>query len=550
MCRNRLFNFAFLRIYPVESTPLSNSVITDIVVDSYLNKDINGSLVNQLNTGDTAKLTIHKIKGGFNGENQWGVEKGDVSGEPLDGIAFDIYKLDPDLTTLQGWKDYDGISGKSVNELVKGKEPVATVTTATVGGEKGVATFEGEVGVYAVVENLEKSETKGYTPAAPFITALPFTTEDGTAWNKDVHVYPKNQENKATKTVKDQGVQASQDSLYTISGTVPAVPDNHEGKYFDGYSLLDVYEGDKWAPKVEGIKAFIKAGDERTVTLDAGDFKVSTPTDYTTTEDVTNDKAFTISLTRSGLDKLEKAVKDNKGATVTVEADVPGTVNEGIKPGDLVNKARIFPPNIANPNWDRSNTPDDPNNPPTTPSEETEVVSEYGAIDLLKVSSEDDAALAGATFELHKCENGGARGDQAKLLDEKKSTPIEVAGKTSWTTDDQGKLTITGIQLEDWFDGAKQEDVFDYCLVEIKAPEGFELLPKPVNAQVNTEVRGGTAAELTSMTVANVPTTTQTFKLPATGEWGRWWLIGGGTLALLIAAGFAVQAANRKESAA
>lgn len=177
-------------------------------------------------------------------------------------------------------------------------------------------------------------------------------------------------------------------------------------------------------------------------------------------------------------------------------------------------------------------------------------MSEYGAIDLLKVSSEDDAALAGATFELHKCENGGARGDQAKLLDEKKSAPVAVGGKTSWTTNDQGKLTITGIQLEDWFDGAKQEDTFDYCLVETKAPEGFELLPKPVNAQVNMDVRGGTAVELASMTVANVPTTTQTFKLPATGEWGRWWLIGGGTLALLIAAGFAVQAANRKETAA
>ena len=104
---------------------------------------VSGSLVNQLNIGDTAKLTIHKIKGGFNGENPWGVAKEGVSGEPLDGIAFDIYKLDPDLTTLQGWKDYDALSGQSVSELIERKEPVATVTTATVGGEKGVATFEG-----------------------------------------------------------------------------------------------------------------------------------------------------------------------------------------------------------------------------------------------------------------------------------------------------------------------------------------------------------------------------------------------------------------------
>lgn len=513
--------------------------------------EVNASLVNQLNKGDEATLTIHKIAGGFQGTNQWGVEK-DVAGTPLDGVAFDIYRVpNVDLTTVQGWHDYNALQGKALSEFMTPENKVDTVKTAN----GGVAKYTTDVGVYVVAENLDASDesVKGkYSPAAPFMTALPFTTENGGSWNRNVHVYPKNQENNATKTVADKGTQASQQNTYTISGSVPTIPANHEGKYFDGYSLLDIFETGQWEPNKDTIEAYIKVGEKRTA-LEAGDFQVSDTVDYA---DEAGKQAFTISLTRAGLDKLETAVKGAGTTQVRLEADVKGAVAKGVDVGDLVNKATVFPPNIAEPNWDRSKEPDDPNTPPTTPPEETEVVSKYGAIDILKVSSENnEKTLAGATFELHKCVNGGKRGEQSALLDEKNSQPVKVGGNTEWTTGADGKLTITGIQLEDWYDGDAQTDEFDYCLVETKAPEGFELLPKPINAQVNQATLGATegpvtSVEFASLNVENVPTTTQTFKLPATGEWGRWWLIGGGTLALLVAAGFTVQAVNRRGESA
>lgn len=512
--------------------------------------EVNASLVNQLNEGDEATLTIHKIAGGFQGTNQWGVEQ-DVAGTPLDGVAFDIYRVpDVDITTIQGWHDYNALQDKPLSEFMTPDNKVDTVKTAN----GGVATYTAPVGVYVVAENLDASDdaVKGkYSPAAPFMTALPFTTQNGSSWNRNVHVYPKNQENNATKTVADKDVQASQQNTYTISGSVPTIPADHEGNYFDGYSLLDVFEAGQWEPNKDTIEAYIKVGENRTA-LEAGDFQISDTVDYA---DEAGKQAFTISLTRAGLDKLETAVKEAGTTQVRLEADIKGTVAAGVDVGDLVNKATVFPPNTAQPNWDRSDEPDEPNTPPTTPPEETEVVSKYGAIDVLKVNSENtEEALAGATFELHKCVNGGTRGEQSTLLDTNDSQPVKVGGNTSWTTGADGKLTITGIQLEDWFDGEAQTDEFDYCLVETEAPEGFELLPKPINAQVNQGSLGAsegpvTSVEFASLSVENVPTTTETFKLPATGEWGRWWLIGGGTLALILAAGFTVQAASRKKGA-
>lgn len=512
--------------------------------------EVNASLVNQLNAGDTATLTIHKLAGSFQGTNQWGVQQ-DVTGAPLDGVAFDIYRVpNVDVTTIQGWKDYPALQGKPLSSFMTPENKVDTVKTAN----GGVATYTAPVGVYVVAENLDESDesVRGkYSPATPFMTALPFTTENGGSWNRDVHVYPKNQENNATKTVADKEVQASQQNTYTISGSVPTIPADHGGKYFDGYSLLDVFESGQWTPDKDTIKAYIKVGEDRT-SLQASDIQVSETVDYT---EEAGKQAFTISLTRAGLDKLEAAVKGAGTVQVRVEADVKGTVAEGVGVGELVNEATVFPPNIAQPNWERSTKPDNPNTPPTTPPSKTTVVSKYGAIDILKVSSEDNAVLEGATFELHKCVNGGARGDQATLLDTRNSQPVKVGGKTSWTTGADGKLTITGIQLEDWYNGSAQTDEFDYCLVETKAPKGFELLPKPINAQVNQATPGastgdGATIQFASLNVENVPTTTQTFKLPTTGEWGRWWLIGGGTFALLVAAGFTIQAANRRNESA
>lgn len=503
---------------------------------------VSEDIVSQLSANDTAKLTIHKRAGNPSGTNQYGTELETAPGEPLAGAGFDVYKVnDIDLSTIEGWKAYDALRGTSPTALIEAKrvgQPVRLTTDSN-----GEASGDFAVGVYVVVENVVPA---GYTGSVPFITALPFTTADGSGWNKDVHVYPKNQELTTDKTVQDQGQHAQNTITYTLGASVPPVPAAPQGTpYFDGFSLLDIYDPAKWTPDTESITAQIVAG-TATTQLEAGDFQVSAPVAYTKE---TGKNAFTISLTASGLRKLENAARGND--PVRLEATVEGQLAADLVPGPLQNKMSVIPPNVAVPNWDRSNEPDDPNDPPEDPTPETEVESRFGQINVTKVSSrQDTTTLAGATFELHKCENNNTAGQPGKRLAD--SEALTINGANSWTTDAEGKFTITGIQLEDFYNGGPKgeatiPDEFDYCLVETKAPEGYELLPEPILVPVNTTM---TAANYTlDSQIANVPTTTDTFRLPSTGEWGRWWLVGLGALAILAAAGVIV-ANNRRNDAA
>ena len=505
--------------------------------------DVNANLVSQLSKDTKAKLTIHKIKGGFSGiDGQWGTEQ-QIPGDPLEGVAFDVYKIaDIDLTSVEGWKKYSELDPASANTYATEANYVKTLKTDS----NGVASETFPLGVYVVKENLAKSDVEGtLTPAAPFITALPFTTKDGSGWNKDVHVYPKNQELTSEKTVKDEGKHAQGTVSYDLAGTIPPVPANHEGKYFDGYSLVDIYDPKKWTPKTDSIKVQVTADGEKALDLGAGDFQVSEPKAYAKEA---GKNAFTISLTRAGLDKVEAQAKSGK--QIRLVATVEGDLAKDLVPGELENKMSVIPPNTSTPDWKRSEKPDDPDNPPEDPTPETEVKSKYGKINITKVDSkESKTTLAGAEFQLHKCKPVNEAGKEGELLDPK-ADPLTVNGANKWTTDAEGKFTITGIQLEDWFDGKAQTDNFDYCLVETKAPEGYELLPKPVLVPVNSNTPESNATPFTlTSNIGNVKTTTGTFKLPSTGEWGRWWLVGLGVLAILAAAGV-ITANNRRNTSA
>ena len=46
-------------------------------------------------------------------------------------------------------------------------------------------------------------------------------------------------------------------------------------------------------------------------------------------------------------------------------------------------------------------------------------------------------------------------------------------------TDDQGAATFKGLQASDFYDNAAQTDLITYCLVETKAPAGFNLDATP-----------------------------------------------------------------------
>ena len=119
-------------------------------------------------------------------------------------------------------------------------------------GDDGSAKFaDVERGLYVVVEDLAGStkimngqvevKKEKITPIAPFAVTLPMTNPEGTAWNSDVHVYPKNQENELNKTVVDKGVTTGNTFTYTLSTKSTGADTNGDNK-MDAADVGNVYE--------------------------------------------------------------------------------------------------------------------------------------------------------------------------------------------------------------------------------------------------------------------------------------------------------------------
>lgn len=149
---------------------------------------------NAVDVPTSATLTIHKYDldettanqsriGNTSGLTGTTADGSGANGKPLAGVEFTIY--------------YQGGLGTAVPETPDTSTATkATKTTGTDG--TAVFTIDGTtlpVGLYYVVET--NKPAKVTTKADPFYVYLPMTVQNvsdnsGTAWNSDVHVYPKN----------------------------------------------------------------------------------------------------------------------------------------------------------------------------------------------------------------------------------------------------------------------------------------------------------------------------------------------------------------------
>ncbi|MDU2151278.1 MAG: SpaH/EbpB family LPXTG-anchored major pilin, partial [Varibaculum cambriense] len=212
-------------------------------------------------------LTVHKYLGATSSLPHNGTKlteeqlKTLTSQKPLEGVKFDLYKVkDVDVSTndgvavaskignmvLPGDVVEKGIQVDGKNYTLEAATPASATTNAQGEAVFTVPNVGLAEGVYVVVENLKDSgnlktadgdvDKAKVTPAAPFAVSVPMTKPDGTGLNKDVHVYPKNQVNDLTKTVKDAGKNVGDDIVYTISTTSTGADTN--GK--DGINREDL----------------------------------------------------------------------------------------------------------------------------------------------------------------------------------------------------------------------------------------------------------------------------------------------------------------------
>lgn len=433
-------------------------------------------------------LTVHKYLGATSSLPHDGTAlteeqlKGLTSQKPLQGVKFKLYQVEGvDVNTndgvavaskignmtLPGDVVDKGIEVDGKKYTLKAANPAEMITNAQGEAVFTVTNVGLPNGVYVVVEDLADSgnlktadgdvDKAKVTPAAPFAVSMPMTKPDGTGLNKDVHVYPKNQVNDLTKTVMDKGVNthdaANKEFTYTLSTTSTGADANADGK-MDKDDLGRVYEiVDQLPANVEYVKTTAKIAGNDTTDFDATTAKAGNPERTTVT----------VAFKNGGLDTIAAGAKVEVTFTVKLNS-VPAD-------GLTKNTGQLFPNK-----WSKDN-----GKPVVSP----EVVTKHGDIVIKKVNK-DDVALKGAEFDVYL--DNSANKDCSEYGDK-----IVASGET----DDQGLVSIKGLQLTNWINGKEvpAQEQHPYCLVETKAPSGYQLLPKPIKFSLT---KAGTVANLTA----------------------------------------------------
>lgn len=473
-----------------------------------------------------------------------------ASAKPINGITFDIYKVKPSATG-----DYPGDRPYRLNGTTLTDASTATFevthegaqTTAGTNGDgtdKGQADFDGlDQGVYLVVEQPSDLVT---SPAEPFVVAVPMTNAAGDGWLTDVHVYPKNEDMSIKKEVTspDLSVNVGDTVSYAITPTVPsqivAVDFNADGTPnvdADNNPVLNDVEDAR-------ISYVITDTLDGALTLDPASVKVyglASATDATGTEITTgwtlgkdaggND--FTIKFDAAGRLALYKA--DYKALRIEFSA----TVNKNILERDKHEVGNTASVDFVN-RWG-----DDPKH-----KEDSSEDLHTATLDILKKDASGETKLSGAHFKIALSQADAEAGTYLRVPAGEKnvSNPSKVmrpaddgyGSGEDWEliSDGVGKLQFQGIQDFKGSDNTDASAYLSYWLVETQAPEGYNLLDKPVQVDFKDK---DTSNAGNSYTVSYTIENTNEFVLPLTGGAGTMLLtvagvalVGGGIVALLF----------------
>lgn len=440
-------------------------------------------------------LKIHKLKGleTKNPSNGLPLEQNPEGTEAVTGVKFTVSKVkDIDLKTDEGWKKVKDQTPESVKGNVENPQ---TITT-----EDGVATAKDLApGLYLVEEEANPKDNQGnaLVKSAPFLITLPLThPTERTRWLDEVHVYPKNQatEKPVKKIASDKPVNVGDTITYTIESKIPTLP---EGKSLTGYNVLDRLPKELADGKVAKVE------------LDGEDF-----TYYNV---ATKGNALMVKVFEDTVAAFSELA--GKTLKVTIEA----TVKEAPQ-GTLDNESFVLP-NDPGTDYDIENGP--------VPTPSNKVKSMFGKVNVVKQGEDENTKLKDATFQLHRCD------DKNKAV----AGPIKVDGKTDFVTGEEGTVSISGIHLGNVQPNEEGTDTYtdvwansgkNFCLVETKAPEGYELLAEPVKIELTAD--GNTQQLVTAdSTIKNVKHNGG-FNLPMTGGIGTWVSIIAGLLGLAAAA--------------
>ena len=462
--------------------------------------------------------------------------------KPLPGAEFTIYKIATlDTTNSNAQLTYtvgdaykavftaqnvtiDNLNNQSatkLEEVAKALKDVATTgTTGTTvaTGSDGFATFtinKADYGLYLVVETKAPQDgVINYVAGNPFFVEVPKTSADGSSWEYDITVTPKNAKTTVTKKIvvtrDDQEVEIDADTVktddvikYVVRGTIPyfSATELEEENGTASVTITDTLSGglvfnpDALNFKVEVLNA-------------SGDVVKDITEKFTTSF---NEKKTVLTATTS--DKATLSAYNGQDIKVTYSAKVDSVVAGTAG----VNKAQIG-------------------------TEQSSVPVYTFAIEINK-SGSDVAALAGVEFELYS---------DADVADGKVKTGVTPIA--TGTTGRDGKITFNGLDAD--ATTVENEDIVPtgtvYWLKETKTVDGYTLLAKLVKVEIIPTMENGKATgamkyrindgELTDETaalprtaIANIKNN-KGFSLPSTGGMGTYIFTIGGIVIMAAAA--------------
>ena len=412
-----------------------------------------------------------------------------------------------------------------------------------------------EQGLYLVVETRVPENVT--STCNPFFVSLPMTTIDGTAWNYDVTVYPKNQTGNPTldKTVREAKNSTGKNtgSLtditdgyahtatasvgdtvdYQIISTLPTI--TSKASALSEYTYVDTLnKGIRYNKNDVVIEFFKDAGcTDKIATWDESSGKFAVAYD-----DAAN--TMTIRMTESGLSEINEAAtvytdSVKRGySDCTMRLTYAATLTADAKTGDTDN------PNEVVLTWRRAN------NTYFDTLRDCCHVYTYG-IDVLKQFSDNGGNLRNVKFKLHN------DSDDCYIIAEQKDGVYYAKGfaakkadATTFVPNSSGHIVVKGLE----------DDA--YSLTEIATDKGYVLLRDAVKIVIKTAENGQCekcgAKLLTASATVNGKDVTMTdgnaivpltvvnnpgFDLPKTGGYGTWMFTVGG-VALLGAAAFIV----------
>ena len=418
-----------------------------------------------------------------------------------------------------------------------------------------------EQGLYLVVETRVPENVT--STCNPFFVSLPMTTIDGTAWNYDATVYPKNQTGNPTleKTVRE-----SKNSTGKNTGSLTDIKDGYAHTATASVGDVVDYQIISTLPTITS-KASALSEYTYVDTMSKGIrynkndvviefFKDSGCTDKITTWDESSGKftvayddaqnIMTIRMTDTGLAEINEAAivytdSVKRGySDCTMRITYAATLTADAKMGDTDN------PNGVVLTWRRTN------NTYFDTLKDCCHVYTYG-IDVLKQFSDNGGNVRNVKFRLHNDT------DDCYIIAEQKDGVYYAKGLTAKKSDAttfipnaQGHIVVKGLE----------DDA--YSLTEIATDKGYVLLKDAVKIVIKTAESGqcekcGAKLLTASATVngkdatmnernAIVPLTVVNnpgFDLPKTGGYGTWMFTIGG-VALLGAAAFIVMRSRKQ----